>query len=125
MIVANPTVQIVNFTLTDMDLPIFRDHARMTHESADCFSLYTKEELEEFNILLHFGRTKQIVLTKLTEKYCNGQASGSLAFEADRQTFNLNRLKNQIENTFNLTHQLTSWEEGWAKSAPPVSFFIF
>ena len=45
-------------------------------------------------------------MTELTEKYCHGQACGSLAFGADRQTFDLNRLKNQIENTLDLTHRL-------------------
>ena len=89
-----------------MDLPVFCDHAKMAHESADHFSLYTKNELEEFNILLHFGRTKQAVLTELTENYCHGQACGSLAFGADRQTFDLNRLRSQIEDTFDWTHQL-------------------
>ena len=105
-VVANPAVRIVNFTLSDMDLPVFRDHDRVVHESADHFSLYTKDEIREFNLLLHFGRTKQAVLTELTEKYCHGQACGSLSFGADRQTFDLNRLKNQIENTLDLTHRL-------------------
>ena len=106
MVVANPTVRIVNFTLSNMGLPVFRDHSQTIHESADHFSLYTNNEIREFNLLLHFGRTKQAVLTELTEKYCHDQTCGSLAFGADRQTFDLNRLKNQIEHTFDLTHQL-------------------
>ena len=106
MVVANPTVRIVNFTLSNMGMPVFRDHTHTMHESADHFSLYTKDEIREFNLLLHFGRTKQAVLTELTEKYCHGQTCGSLAFGADRQTFDLNRLRNQVENTFDLTHRL-------------------
>ena len=106
MVVANPTVRIINLTMIDMGLPIFHGHTKMMHESVDHFSLYTKEELEEFNMLLHFGHTKQAVLTELTEKYCNGQTCGSLAFGADRQTFNLDRLRNQIEETLDWTHHL-------------------
>ena len=105
VLVANPTVRKVNFTLQNMDLPIFHEHTKTRHESADHFSLYTKDELEEFNILLHFGRTKEAVLTELTEKYCTGQACGSLDFQAGGQTFDLNRLRNQIENTISLAHQ--------------------
>ena len=106
MVVANPMVRLVNLSLTNMNLPMFRDHGRMIHETADHFSLYTKHELKEFNMLLHFGRTKQAVLTELTEKYCQGQTCGSLAFGADRQTFDLDRLRSQIEARFDWTHQL-------------------
>ena len=105
-LVANPTVRKTNITLTNMNLPVFQEHTEVRHETADHFSLYTKDELAEFNTLLHFGRTKEAVLTELTEKYCTGQTCGSLSFQTGSQSFDLNRLRNQLENTFSLTHQL-------------------
>ena len=109
ILVTNPMVKIVDFSLISMDLPICCAHAKTEHKSADHFSLYTKEEMEEFDILLYFDCSKEPVLTELTEKYCSDQSCGSLSFQLVGQMFDINRLRNQIKDTLDLTHQLKTF----------------
>ena len=53
VIVANLTEWILNFTLSNMGLPVFRDPAQMTHGSANYFGLHTKNKIRKFNLSLH------------------------------------------------------------------------
>ena len=106
ILTANPSVKVVNVTLTAMGSAIYPTHERVEHESAAHFALYTEEELKDFNFLLHFGRTKQAVLSELTGKYCSGQNCGSVSHHQFGESFDINRLKNQLVETLDVTRHL-------------------
>ena len=105
-VVANPTVQVVNFTLAPMGHALYPMHKKNMHETAQHFSLYTESEIRDFNFLLHFGRAKKAVLAELTGKYCSGQDCGSVSYAGVEGSFDLNRLKAQIESSLDVTQRL-------------------
>ena len=82
-----------------------------------------KDELAEFNILLYFGRTNQTG-TELNKNYCTGQTCGSLSFQTDSQTIDLNRPKSQSENTLSLTLQLEDAARHCGRLEEVHSFYI-
>ena len=106
VLAANPAVKIVNITLTAMGNTIYPTHKQVEHESTAHFALYTEDEIKDFNMLLHFGRTKQAVLSELTEKYCSGQDCGSLSYHQFDETFDISRLKNRLEEALDVKQHL-------------------
>ena len=62
--------------------------------------LYTNEEVEEFNQMVHFSRTKDRVLDALVIKYCENGNCGNYKPSAQSSYFNLEQLKDTIEHPF-------------------------
>ena len=62
--------------------------------------LYTSEEIEEFNTMIHFRRTKERVLDALVSKYCESGDCGKFKPSAKSSYFNLEMLKDTITHPF-------------------------
>ena len=102
MVTANPTVKLANVTLFKINSELYPTHVQGVHETAEHFALYTQAEMRDFNSLIHFGRTKQAILSELTDKYCADQSCGTMGSRTYESSFDLNRLKAQIETTFDI-----------------------
>ena len=105
VIIANPEVTVQNVTLVRLN-NLFGNQATLTHESTQNFALYTEQEMEEYNYMVHFGRVTQGVLTALTEQYCSTESCGNLLNRDFSKSFDLNRLKSTVESYFDLTERL-------------------
>ena len=106
MLSANPVVKRVNVSLVEMGDTLYPTHARPVHETAQHYSLYTESELTDYNRLVHFGRTKQAVLSEMTGKYCADTKCGLIDQGEYIGSFDLGRLENQVLDTIDIRKRL-------------------
>ena len=98
---ATPVVTEVDVTLSHIDSEythILQDEDVHHGDSGDL--LYTSEEVEQFNNMIHFSRTKTRVLDALVSKYCESGNCGSYKPSAKSSYFNLEMLKDTITHPF-------------------------
>ena len=98
---ANPVVTVVNLSLTHIE----SEYAHLlpdedVHHGDTGDLLYTSDEVEEFNSMVHYSRTKDQVLDALVSKYCESGDCGSYKPGAQSSYFNLDKLKDTIEHPF-------------------------
>lgn len=98
LLLANPSVEVVNLRLTHLedDYLHLLDDSDIIHETFASDMLYTTAEVDAFNQLLHFSRTKSRVLDALVAQYCSGEDCGSYKPSVGTSSFNLEGLKDQL-----------------------------
>jgi len=71
----------------------------VTHEKFSTDLIYTSEEVQRFNQLIHFSRTKKRVLDALTSKYCeDNDACGQFSPNRGTSSFSLSNLEQHLTN---------------------------
>ena len=90
LVVTIPTVWLINFTLSNADLPVFRD---------------AKDKIKESNLSRPFSGTEQTVLTELTENIAMVKHAKRQLLELTNDVW-LNKLRDQIENILDLIHRI-------------------
>ena len=101
---SEPEVKIVYLKLQKTKYTFL--HNAIDHETFTSDLLYTQEEIDKFNNLVHFGRTKKRVLNNLVTNYCakNSMHCGAYAPSQVPDNFDLGNLK---YNAFSPTHYFT------------------
>ena len=68
----NPTIEVANVTLTKFD-KILKNYFDENQEMVEIYhqeGLYTSQEMEELNSLIHFGRKQNMMTSKLVQDFC-------------------------------------------------------
>ena len=96
ILTADPVVRRVDVKLEP--LPALGDGG-ITHEKFSQDLIYTSEEVNRFNQLIHFSRTKKRVLDALTNKYCEDTEScGQFSPARGTSSFSLSNLEHHLTN---------------------------
>jgi len=97
LVQAAPVVKVVDITLTHFQSDYLHlGEVGVVHETFGEDILYTTQEISKFNNLLHFGRSRNLVLDSLVRKYCTGGNCGSYT-PGTGSAFSLNALKDEIQ----------------------------
>ena len=97
LVQAAPVVKVVDVTLTHFQSDYLHlGEEGVIHETFGNDILYTTQEIDKFNNLLHFGRSRNLVLDSLVRKYCTGGNCGSYT-PGTGSAFSLDALKDRIE----------------------------
>ena len=99
---ATPQVAVVDIQLTHLESDYLHSLAgsAITHEPFGSDILYTSDEIQQFNDLVHFRRSKELVINSLVQKYCSAGNCGGYSPGGDVSAFSLDNLKNQVERPF-------------------------
>ena len=112
LIVADPEVKAIQLPLEHLGESFVHAEGKLKHEVGDGELLYTEEEMNQYNQLVHYGRTREIVLDNLVAKYCSSGECGN--FRPERP------------DTFNLEHlgeELTPWGKFWHNTKEEIAYF--
>ena len=93
---ANPTIETVSITITHLDEEFLHigESLELVHENQATNLLYTTEEIDSFNELIHFQRTKERVISNMVQQYCQDNTEcGSSFTTGGNRVFNLDSLK--------------------------------
>lgn len=102
LITADPELKIADLQLEHLGSPYMHPEGKILHELGDGELLYTAKEMSTYNQLVHFGRTRELVLDSLVAKYCSSGECGSYQ-PTGTSTFNLDHLATDI----------TPWAQWW------------
>ena len=124
LVQATPVVQIVELTLSHLDedyLHLIREE-KIVHTGFEEDILYTTEEIEKFNELIHFQRTRKRVVSAMVSQYCANNPSCGVYQPGDSaSTFSLDHLEKLVESPFAF---LGEWEDKLAKIGSYCSIAI-
>ena len=125
MLTANPEVQLTKIPLGHLeeDYLHLTDTVDLKHPNFGKDLLYTKEEMEQFNELIHFQRTKKRVINALITDYCeaNDQCGTYSPTSGTSTAFNLQHLEDKIYSPFEI---FFDWSEKLTKIGNVCSIFI-
>ena len=100
---ALPDVQELTVKLTHVGEDYLHHQDISTHETFEEDLLYSSDEIEKFNSLIHFSRSKHNLISSLTEKYCSKSKScGAYRPSTSSSSFSLQNLEDEIEQTFSI-----------------------
>jgi hypothetical protein len=105
LLIADPKVRKIELELSHLGSDYLHALTKSTNVIHDDWSsdfLYTSEEINQFNDLIHFQRAKSQVVDQLVKKYCSTADCGSYQPQADA-TFdlaNLQDLEKNLEDQF-------------------------
>ena len=101
---ANPVVEIVDISLQHLDSDYLHlvDNNDVIHQEYSQDLIYSSAEIDRYNALVHFERTKTKIMGALTAKYCSGSTDcGAFKPSQSSSTFSLDNLKDNLESEFN------------------------
>ena len=96
MVTSTPTIETVHIELAHLteNYLHFLEPSTLVHEDLGTNLLYTTEEMDSFNELIHFQRTKEKILSNLVNQYCQDNSEcGSSVTTGGNQVFSLDSLK--------------------------------
>jgi hypothetical protein len=99
LVQAAPEVQLVEIELTHIDgdyLHALNANGPIEHSSYGSDLLYTNEEVESFNSLIHFDRAKSHVVDAMVRKYCTTGDCGSYEPKPGDAGFDIGHLSQQV-----------------------------
>ena len=74
--------------------------------------MYTKAEIQQFNFLVHFSRTRQNILSSITENYCATEGEcGTFRSQQPYTPFNLANLEERLDPEQYLVHHVQRYVE--------------
>ena len=103
MVQATPSVSEIDLDLTHIDgdyLHVLDTAGPIEHTSFGNEVLYTNEEIESFNSLIHFNRAKSHVIDSLVKKYCAKGDCGSYQPDVGGPKFNIANLGEDLITIF-------------------------
>ena len=93
---ADPVVTLTNVPLTHQKESMLHlnEISPVEHPEYDSDILYSADEIQKWNQLIHFGRTKSVLLEAISSHYCyNNAACGGFRPKEKTSVFNLDDLK--------------------------------
>ena len=116
LITADPEVKVVNIALDHLEDSYLHldDDKRFHHPAFGGDLLYTRNEMDQFNDLIHFQRTRKRVVNALVSDYCEGNAQCG-PYQPGAGTspaFSLQHLEDQISSPFQI---FFDWSDKIAK----------
>ncbi len=122
---AKPDVYIVDMQIGHLEENYLHltDVSKLEHPSFGKDLLYTQEEINQFNNLIHFQRTKHRVLNALINDYCEGNDNCG-AYQPALGTssgFNLKNLEDKVYSPFQI---FFDWSEKLSKIGNVCSIAI-
>ena len=124
LVQATPVVQTVELTLPHLDedyLHLIKEE-KILHTGFEEDILYTTDEINKFNELIHFQRTRKRVVSQMVSQYCaNNPSCGAYQPDNSASSFSLDHLENLVESPFAF---LGEWEEKLAKIGSYCSIVI-
>ena len=100
---AKPDVQEVQVKLTHVGTDYLHHDPDHVHETFETDLLYSSNEIEKFNSLIHFSRSKSNLVSALTEKYCSKSKNcGSYKPPTSSSSFSLQNLEDEIVQSFSI-----------------------
>ena len=125
LVQASPTVEVIEIALTHLEedyLHLVTGTQGIVHTGFEEDILYTTNEIDQFNNLIHFSRTKKRVLNAMVSQYCTDNPScGTYQPTRSGTTFSLDHLEEMVESPFAF---LGVWEDKLAKIGSYCSIFI-
>lgn len=112
LVVADPDVKAIQLPLEHLGEAFVHAEGKLRHEVSDGELLYTEEEMAQYNQLVHYGRTREIVLDNLVAKYCSSGECGNYQ-PARPDNFNLDHLG----------EELTPWGRFWHNTKEDIAYF--
>lgn len=108
LVQAYPEVQIVDLSLTHQTEGFLHlDETDDKHHLYNGDLLYTSGEIEQFNTLIHFQRTRARILDNIVTHYCSNTDCGSYQ-PSQTSSFNLDNLKKVVSSPFSF---LQTWKQ--------------
>ena len=125
MLIANPEVQRAEITIGHLseDYLHLTETEDLRHPSFGEDLLYTKDEMDQFNELIHFQRTKKRVINALITDYCetNDQCGSYSPSSGTATAFNLQHLEDKVYSPFEI---FFDWSEKLSKIGNVCSILI-
>ena len=109
-LIADPEVRVYNSSIVEWHM---QDAGRpgREHEEYSNDLLYTKAEIDQFNFLIHFSRTRQNILSSITENYCVSGECGTFRPQRPYTPFNLANLEERLDPEQYLIHHVWRYVE--------------
>ena len=121
---ASPVVQIIELTLSHLEedyLHLLKEE-KILHTGFEEDILYTHDEIDKFNNLIHFQRTRKRVVNAMVSQYCaNNPSCGTYQPGSSASSFSLDNFAKTLESPFAF---LGEWEDRLAKIGSYCSIFI-
>ena len=106
---AKPDVQELQVRLTHVGEDYLHQDQGSIHETFEEDLLYSSDEIEKFNSLIHFSRSKSNLVSALTEKYCSkSKTCGAYRPPTSSSSFSLQNLEDEIVQTFSIWSHIKS-----------------
>jgi hypothetical protein len=125
LLAAVPEVKVIDIPLGHLndDYLHLTDLEEFNHPSFGEDLLYTQQEMEQFNELIHFQRTKQRVINTLISDYCEGnnQCGAYQPSAGTSSAFNLEHLEDAVYSPFQI---FFDWSEKLSKIGNICSILI-
>lgn len=125
LLTANPEVQVTKIPIGHLvdDYLHLTDEADFKHPNFGEELLYTREEMEQFNELIHFSRTKKRVINALITDYCeaNDQCGAYTPSSGTATAFDLQHLEDKVYSPFQI---FFDWSEKLSKIGNVCSILI-
>ena len=124
LVQASPVVQIIELTLSHLEedyLHLLKEE-KILHTGFEEDILYTHDEIDKFNNLIHFQRTRKRVVNAMVSQYCaNNPSCGTYQPGSSASSFSLDNFAKTLESPFAF---LGEWEDRLAKIGSYCSIFI-
>ena len=109
-LIADPEVRVYNSSIVEWRMQD-AGRAGREHEEYSDDLLYTKAEVDQFNFLIHFSRTRQKILSSITENYCVSGECGTFRPQRPYTPFNLANLEERLDPEQYLIHHVQRYVE--------------
>ena len=110
-LIADPDVRVYNSSIVEWHVQDAGRGGREHEEFSDDL-LYTKAEIDQFNFLIHFSRTRQNILSSITENYCATEGEcGTFRPQRPYTPFNLANLEERLDPEQYLIHYVQRYVE--------------
>ena len=126
LLTARPEVRVENVTLQHLEEDYLHlgHSGPVEHENYGTEFIYTHEEIDQFNDLIHFSRVKTRVVDNLVTDYCaNNPRCGGYSPSSEPPTpFNLEAIKDEV----NPLNWFTAWTDKLARAGSlcSIAFMI-
>ena len=97
---ASPSVQVLDIQIghLESDFLHLSVDAEVAHNSFKGDLLYTEDEVQAFNELVHFARSRERVVDALVGQYCASGDCGSYTPSVGSRMFDLSNLEDRLQN---------------------------
>ena len=124
LVQADPVLRVVEVTLTHFQSDYLHlDEGQILHESYEESILYSSEEIAKFNSLIHFERSKTLILDSLVQRYCASEDCGAYTPGAG-SSFSLTALEDRMEEPLHWAEHILQEVEKYGGVCSIVVLFI-